>query len=174
MTISTFTASVPVFIQTLEALSGILTKAADQAAARKIDPAVLCATRLIPDMLPFTRQVLIACDFAKNGTARIAGVEAPVFEDTETTLAELQARIARTLDFVRAVDPALVAAAPGRIVTFNVGPTKMQMEAVNYLFHFVMPNFYFHVTTAYAILRSNGFDIGKRDFIGVPPGLTPA
>ena len=174
MTISTYTTSVPAFLQTLEALSAILGKASDFCAAKKIDPAVLCATRLIPDMLPFSRQVLIACDFAKNGTARLAGVEAPKFDDTETTLVELQARIAKTIDYVKTVDPAAVAAAPGRIIEFPVGPNKMKMEAALYLAHFVLPNFYFHVTTAYAILRASGLEIGKRDFMGTPPGLMPA
>ncbi len=174
MTISIYTASVPAFVQSLEALSAILAKAGDFCAARKIDPAVMCATRLIPDMLPLSRQVMIACDHAKNGSSRIAAVEAPKFEDTEKTIDELRERVAKTIDYIKTIDRSALEAAPGREIRFSIGPNPMKMEAVAYLTHFVLPNFYFHYTTAYAILRSSGVDVGKRDFIGTPPGLQPA
>lgn len=174
MTLSLSAASLPVFVRTLEALSGILDKAAAHAAARKIDPAVLCATRLIPDMFPLSRQVQIACDFAKNTTARLAGVEAPKWDDTEKTIDELKARIARTIEFVAAADAATIDAAGNREIVFPVGPNKMKMQGEGYLVHFALPNFHFHVTMAYAILRQAGVDIGKRDFMGAVPGYMPA
>ncbi len=170
MTLTVYAISVPVFVAGLEALDAILGKAIDFCAARKIDPAVLCATRLMPDMLPLSRQVMIACDHAKNGPSRVAGVEPPRFEDTETTLVELRDRIARTVAYVKRMDELALNAAPGRMIEFKVGPTQARMEAVSYLIHFVTPNFYFHLTTAYAILRSVGLEIGKRDFMGQVPG----
>ncbi|MDR3497277.1 MAG: DUF1993 domain-containing protein [Ancalomicrobiaceae bacterium] len=173
MAIAPFAASVPVFIRSLKALDAILDKAAAYCEAKRVDPAVLCATRLIPDMLPLTRQVLIACDTAKNGTSRISGIAAPTFEDTEKTIVELKARIAKTLDFLGTVDEAAVDAAPGRIIEFPVGPNRMKMEAVAYLLHWVLPNFHFHVVTAYDILRASGLDIGKRDYFGDVPGMLP-
>ena len=172
MSISPYSASVSIIVTTLEALDAILAKAVDFCATKKIDPAVMCATRLMPDMLPLSRQVMIACDHAKNGPSRLADVQPPKFEDTETTLVELRERIKKTLDYVKAIDEAALNAAPGRIIEFKVGPNTMQQEAILYLLHFVLPNFFFHVSTAYAILRSSGLDIGKRDFMGQVPGLT--
>jgi hypothetical protein len=169
-----YTASVPVFVRTLKALDAILDKAAVFAAAKKIDPKVLCATRLIPDMLPLSRQVLIACDFAKNTAARLAGVEAPKFDDTESTIDELKVRIARTIAVVEAADRAAIEGAPGRDIAFTIGGNAMKMEATAYLEHFALPNFYFHVVTAYAILRSSGLDVGKRDYMGAVTGIGPA
>lgn len=174
MSLSLHAASVPVFVRSLEALSAILDKAAAWCEARKVDPAVLCATRLIPDMFALSRQVQIACDFAKNTSARLAGVEAPKFEDTEKTIAELKDRIARTIAYVQSLDAAAVDAAPGREIVFSVGPNQMKMEATGYLTHFGLPNFHFHLTTAYAILRQAGVEIGKRDFMGKVPGFLPA
>jgi hypothetical protein len=165
------TLAIPTFVTSLQALDAILEKAEAFCATKKIDPAVMAATRLIPDMLPLTRQVLIACDFAKNGSARLAGVEPPVFEDTETTLAQLRERIARTIAYVQSVDPALIDAAPGRIVEMKTRTNRLRQEASLHLVHFILPNFYFHVTTAYAILRSSGLEIGKLDFMGAVPGL---
>jgi len=173
MSLSLYTASIPVFEQMLQALSGVLDKAAAHCAAKKIDPAVLVATRLIPDMFPLTRQVQTACDFAKNGTARFAGVEAPKFEDNETTIDALKARIAKTLDYIGTLDRGAIEAAAGRTIEFPIGPNKMKMQAENYLLHLVLPNFFFHTTTAYAILRQAGVDLGKRDFIGMPLGISP-
>jgi hypothetical protein len=174
MSLTPYSISVSVFVTALESLDAILSKAVEFCAARKVDPAVLCATRLIPDMLPLARQVMIACDHAKNGTSRISAVEPPKFEDTETTIEQLKERIAKTIAYVKSIDEAAVNSAPGRIVEFSVGPNKIKMEAVQYMIHFCTPNFYFHMTTAYAILRSSGVEIGKRDFMGVVPGLMPA
>jgi uncharacterized protein len=172
MSLSFHTATVPVFVQMLGALSGVLDKAAAHCTAKKIDPAVMVATRLIPDMFPLARQVQTAADFAKNTTARLAGAELPKFEDRETTLDELKARIAKTLDFVKSIDQASVDAAAGREITFPIGPSQqVTLPAETYLFNFAMPNFYFHMTMAYAILREAGVDVGKRDFIGSVPGL---
>jgi len=124
-------------------------------------------------MLPLARQVSLACDFAKNGTARIAGIDPPKFEDTETTIDELKARIAKTLDLIGTYDRGAIDAAAGKTIEFPVGPNKMKMPAENYLLHMVLPNFFFHTTAAYAIIREAGVDIGKRDFIGMPLGISP-
>lgn len=170
MSVSTYAIAIPTFVTGLEALDAILAKAIDHCEAKKIDPAVLCQTRLFPNMLPLWRQVTIACDHAKNGPARIAGVEPPRFEDTETTLVELRERVGKTVAYARTIDEAALNAAPGKMIEFKVGPTAAKMEAVNYLLHFVLPNFYFHLTTAYDILRVAGLEIGKRDFMGKVPG----
>jgi hypothetical protein len=170
MTYSLSQAALPVFEIGLTALSGVLDKAAAFAAAKKIDPAVLTQWRLAPDMFPLTRQVQIACDQAKNGSARLVGVEPPKYEDNETTIDQLKARIAKTLDFVKAVDTKALDGAAGREITFPLGPTnKGHMKGDDYLTHFVLPNFYFHLTAAYAILRACGVEVGKRDFLGQIP-----
>ncbi|MEJ1160435.1 DUF1993 domain-containing protein [Prosthecomicrobium sp. N25] len=174
MSLSLHTASVPVFVRSLEALSAILDKAAAHCVAKKIDPAVLGATRLIPDMFALSRQVQIACDFAKNGAARLAGDEAPKYDDTEKTIEELKGRIERTVAFVKGLEPSAVDAGAGREIVFPVGPNQMKMPGEAYLLHFVMPNFHFHLCMAYAILRQAGIDIGKRDFMGAVPDLRPA
>lgn len=174
MPLSLHAASVPVFVRSLRALDAILDKAAAYCAARKVDPAVLGGTRLIPDMFALAKQVQVACDFAKNTAARLAGQEPPKFEDTEKTIDELKARIARTIAFIESVDAAAVDAAGGREIVFPLGPNKMKMEAADYLVHFALPNFHFHLSMAYAILRQIGLDIGKRDYMGVVPGLVPA
>lgn len=154
------------FSQTLKALDAILDKAFAEAAERKIDPAVLLSARLAPDMLPFTRQIQLACDFAKNVTARLAGGENPKFPDEEKTVEELKARIAKTLAFVAAADDAALDAGLDRDVTFPRGPSAtVTMKGIDYLTRFALPNFYFHATTAYAILRENGSSIGKADFL---------
>ena len=170
MTYSLSQAAVPVFEIGLNALSGVLDKAAAFAAAKKIDPAVLAQWRLAPDMFPLTRQVQIACDQAKNGSARLAGVEPPKFEDNETTIDQLKARIAKTIAFVKSVDAKALDGASGREITFPLGPTnKGHMKGDDYLTHFVLPNFYFHLTAAYVILRNCGVEVGKRDFLGQIP-----
>ena len=167
-------ASVDAFSTGLTALSAILDKAADHCAARKIDPAVLLSTRLFPDMLAFTRQVQIATDQAKNGTSRLAGIDPPRFEDTETTIDQLKARIAKTVAHMKSLDRMKIDASANNEIVFPVGPTnKFKMKGSEYLAGFVVPNFYFHVTTAYAILRHCGVEIGKRDFVGVIP-MIPA
>ena len=164
------TASIPVFEIGLNALSVILDKAEAHAEAKKIDPTVLLNARLFPDMFPLTRQVQIACDQAKNGAARLAGLEPPKYEDNEKTFAELKARIAKALAYVKTVDTKAIDAAADRQVTFPLGPNnKGHMKGADFLNHFVLPNFYFHLTTAYDILRHCGLEVGKRDFLGAIP-----
>jgi hypothetical protein len=163
-------AAIPVFEIGLGTLSALLDKADAYARARSIDPAVLLSTRLFPDMFPLVRQVQIACDQAKNGGARLAGVDPPRFEDTEATIAELKARIVRTIAFIQALDAAKIDQSADREITFPLGPTdKGHMRGADYLNHFALPNFYFHLTTAYNILRHCGVEIGKRDFMGAIP-----
>jgi hypothetical protein len=170
MTFSLSKTAIPTFEIGLNALTGVLEKGAAFAAAKKIDPSVLLATRLSPDMLPLTRQVQIACDQAKNGTARLAGVEPPRYEDNETTLDQLKTRIAKTIAFVKSLDAKAIDAAGSREITFPLGPThKGHMEGEDYLNHFMLPHFYFHLTAAYAILRHCGVDVGKQDFLGKIP-----
>jgi len=163
-------ASLPVFEIGLNALSGVLDKAEVFARAKKIDPSVLLAWRLAPDMFALARQVQIATDQAKNGSARLAGVEPPRYEDDETTIEQLKARLTRTVDFLKTLDPKQIDASAGREITFPLGPNnKGQMKGDDYLNHFVLPNFYFHLTAAYAILRQCGVELGKRDFLGAIP-----
>jgi hypothetical protein len=163
-------ASLPALQIGLNALSGVLDKAAAYAAAKKIDPAVLLNSRLAPDMFALTRQVQIATDLAKNGGARLAGVEPPRYEDNETTIDQLKARLAKTVDFIKGLDPKQIDGAADRELTFPLGPTnKGHMKGDDYLNHFVLPNVYFHLTAAYAILRHCGVEIGKQDFLGAIP-----
>jgi len=167
MTMSMHAASVPVFQHMLRNLSHILDKGEANAQARKIDPAVLAGSRLAPDMLPFTRQILIACDTAKNGVARISGVEAPKFDDTEASFADLKARIQKTLDYLATVPAAKLDGTEAKEITFPVGrDSSRTMAAQAYLTTWVLPNFFFHVTTAYNLLRHSGVEIGKGDFLG--------
>lgn len=164
-------ASVPPFLMMLANLSAILKKAAAHAEARKIDPSVLVNARLYPDMFPLTRQVQIACDMAKRGCARLAQVEAPVHEDKETSFEELQARISSTVAFIKSLKPEQFAGAESRNVTIEVGRER-EKRAVNgaaYLFDYANAHFYFHVTMTYAILRENGVELGKGDFVVAPP-----
>jgi hypothetical protein len=158
--------SIPVFTKMLGNLSAVLDKAAQHCQARKIDPAALLGARLFPDMFPLTRQVQVATDQAKGGAARLAGREVPKYEDTEKSFDELKARIAKTLAFVGSVRPEHVAGSAARDITLPLGPNTLSFKGEWYLKHFVLPNFYFHVTTAYDILRHNGVELGKRDFIG--------
>lgn len=161
--------SVPVFEIGLNALSALLDKAEAYAESKSIDPAVLLNTRLFPDMFTLARQVQSACDQAKNGSARLAGIDPPRYEDNETTMADLRARIAKTLAFVKTLDAKRIDDSADREITFPLGPSKGHMKGVDYLHHFAMPNFYFHFTTAYDILRHCGVEVGKRDFIGAIP-----
>ncbi len=165
MSISMYAASVPVMKQMLEGLSGCLVKAQASADARKFDGAVLTGSRLAPDMFAFARQIQIATDSAKGGIARLAGVEIPKFEDTETTIAELQARIAKTLAFIESVPAASIDGTDEKDITIQVAKQDMHFKGAAYLLHWVLPNFFFHVTTAYTILRHNGVDVGKRDYL---------
>ena len=170
MSFSLSQASLPVFEIGLNALSAVLDKGEAFAAAKKIDSAVLLNSRLAPDMFALTRQIQVVADQAKHGAARLAGVEAPRHEDTETTIDQLKARVANTLAYLKTLDPKQIDAAVDREVTFPLGPTnKGRMKGGDYLNHFVLPNFYFHLTTAYDILRHNGVEIGKRDFLGPIP-----
>jgi uncharacterized protein len=162
-------ASIPVFEIGLNTLSALLDKAEGYAQAKAIDPAVLLNARLFPDMFAFTRQVQSACDQAKNGSARLAGIDPPGFEDNEKTIAELKARIAKTVAFVKTLDAKRIDDSADREITFPLGPSKGHMKGADYLHHFALPNFYFHVTTAYDILRHCGVELGKRDFIGAIP-----
>lgn len=166
MAISLYSATVPVFQHMLRNLSHILEKGAASAAQRGFDPSGLTTARLAPDMLPFTRQVLIACDAAKNGVARVSGVEAPKFADEETTFDELRARIQRTLDYLATVPAAALDGKDDADVTFPIGRDKTRtMKAQAYLTTWVLPNFFFHVTTTYALLRHNGVPLGKADYL---------
>jgi hypothetical protein len=163
-------ASIPVFEISLNALSALLDKAEAYSEAKKIDPAAILNARLFPDMFAFTRQVQSACDQAKNGGARLAGIDPPRYEDTEKTIPELKARIAKTVAFVKTLDAKKIDASADREITFPLGPNnKGHMKGADYLNHFVLPNFYFHATTAYDILRHCGVEIGKRDFLGAIP-----
>lgn len=174
MTASLHAISVPVYRQMLTALAGILDKAESHFAPKKVADATLLGTRLIPDMFPLARQVQIACDHAKNGPARLAGVEPPKFEDTEASIAELKARIAKVLDYIASFDAAAIDAGAARTVRFPVGGGRQaEMTGADYLVHYSLPNFYFHLTMAYAILRQAGVDVGKRDFLGEVKGFKP-
>lgn len=166
MSLSMYQASIPVFVRMFGNLAAILDKAAVYAEAKKIDPAVLLNARLAPDMHPLTRQVQIASDAAKGCAARLAGVETPSFADTESSFAELQARIQKTLDFLQGFSPAQIDGSEGREVVIKFPGAELKFSGQDYLLHFVLPNFYFHLTTAYAILRHNGLEIGKMDFLG--------
>jgi uncharacterized protein len=170
MSISMSLASIPVFETGLNALSAILDKAEAYSAAKKIDASVLLNSRLAPDMFPLTRQVQIAADQAKNGSSHLAGVEPPRYEDNETTLDQLKARLAKTLAYLKTLDRKEIDRATDRPITFPLGPTnKGHMKGADYLCQFALPNFHFHVATAYDILRHSGVELGKRDFIGVIP-----
>lgn len=166
MPLSMYQASVPVFQRQLGVLSQLLHKGQAHAQAQGQEPAVLLQARLAPDMFPLTRQVQSASDAAKFGAARLAGIAPPRFEDTETTFDELQARIAATLDFLSTVQPDQIDGSEGRSIVLKVGGREMPFEGQPYLLGFVLPNFFFHVTTAYAILRHQGVAVGKRDFLG--------
>ena len=161
-----YQASVPVFIQGLTGLGGVIDKAAAHAAERKIDPAALLQARLYPDMFPFARQVQIATDFAKGGAARLAGVEFPAYEDSETSFEELKARVDKTIAFLRTLDAAQIDGSEERDISLvRRGETSI-VKGQAYLLEQAMPNFYFHITIAYAIQRHNGVDVGKRIFLG--------
>ena len=160
------THSVPVFTQMLTALRAILAQADAHATARSIEPDALLQARLFPDMFPLLKQVQVACDNAKGGAARLAGVAVPVHEDSEKTFAELDARIDKTIAFINSLRPARFEGAEDRKIELTFPGLTLNFTGLSYLNTFVLPNFYFHVTTVYAILRHNGIDIGKRDFLG--------
>lgn len=166
MTISMYSASVPLFVRMLTNLSACLDKAEEQAKAKGYDSAVLVASRLAPDMLPLVKQVQIACDTAKFCAARLSGGQSPAMEDKETTIAELKARIAKTIDYVQSVPAALIDGSEEREVSVPTRTEAIKMSGQSYLSHFALPNFFFHVTTTYALLRHNGVELGKRDYLG--------
>ena len=172
MSVSLHHIALPTYVRGLEALSAVLDKAAAHAKAHHVDAKTLLQARLRDDMFPMSRQVQIACDQAKNALARLAGVEAPRFEDTETTIDELKARIAKTVDYLRSLKAADVDAGASREIIFPIGPAKAKMKGMDYLLHFSLPNFYFHATTAYDLLRRDGVELGKRDFLGAIPGFS--
>lgn len=166
MTISMYQSSVPVFVKTLGNLAAILEKGEAFAAARKVDPSVLLGYRLAPDMLNLTRQVQIAADHGKGAPARLAGIEPPAYENSETSFADLKARIDKTVAFLNTLRPAQIDGSEGREIVIKAGSNTFTFKAQAYLLHYAMPNFFFHVTTAYGILRHCGVEIGKKDFIG--------
>jgi hypothetical protein len=166
MTLSMYQASVPVFLRGLENLAAILAKGAAHAEAKKIDPSVFINARLAPDMLALARQVQIASDAAKGCTARLATAEVPSYPDTETTFPELQARIAKTIDFVKGFTAQRIDGSEERSVTLKIRGEDMKFRGQDYLFKLALPNFYFHVTTTYDILRHNGVELGKMDYLG--------
>ena len=168
MNISMYQASAPRFVHMLNNLSAILDKTLAHCEAKKVDPAALTTYRLYPDMYPMTRQVQIACDTAKGAVARLAGVEIPKHEDTEKTFQELKARIAKTIEFIKSVKPAQIDGTEEKEIVLRLGERDVTFKGMQYLLGFAHPNLYFHITTAYNILRHNGVEIGKRDFMGNP------
>jgi uncharacterized protein len=166
MTISMYQASVPSLIRSLNNLAAILEKGAAHAEAKKIDPAVLIGSRLYPDMFSLGRQVQIASDIARRGAARLAGLEAPKMEDNETTFPELIARLQKTTSYLETLTPNLIDGSEEKSISLPVGKDTMTFEGMSYLLYFILPNVYFHVTTAYNILRHCGVEVGKIDFLG--------
>jgi uncharacterized protein len=166
LSLSMHSASVPVFVRMLGNLNAWLEKAEAHARAKKFDTGVYLNARLAPDMLPFSKQIQIACDAAKFGVARLAGVESPKFEDNETSLAELRERIAKTVAYVQSVPMAQIDGTEAKDVVVPRRDGSMTLKGEFYLKHFVLPNFFFHTTTAYALLRHNGVDLGKGDYLG--------
>lgn len=166
MQISMYQASVPQFIVMLQNLSAILKKAEHHAIQKKIDPCVLLASRLFPDMFHLIKQVQIATDQVRHGCARLAGVELLKLDDNEASFADLQARIAKTVAFIEKFQPAQIDGQEAREIKFSIGEWKFEFTGQQYLLTWIMPNFYFHLTTAYNLLRHNGIEIGKGDFLG--------
>jgi hypothetical protein len=164
---SFYDATVPAFLQILGALSGILSKAEAHCKAKNIAPEVLLGARLYPDMLPFTKQIQIVSDFAAKSCARLTHSEVPSTPDTESSFEELKARLGKTADYVKSFKPAQFEGKDLADVTFPVGPSTMTLKGQQFLNNFAFPNFYFHAATAHGILRHNGVEIGKRDFLGV-------
>ena len=167
MTLSMYQASIPGFKQLLGGLSAVLAKAEAHASAKKIDPNALLQARLYPDMFPLLRQVQVACDFAKSVSARLAGVEVPSFEDQEASFADLQSRIAKTLAFIDSLTTAQMAGSETRQIVTQAGTPKEKIfTGQSYLLNYGLPHFFFHTNTAYAVLRHNGVEVGKKDYIG--------
>jgi hypothetical protein len=167
MKITMYTMAVESFVPVLTHLSTLLDKGLAHATAKKFEPSVLVNARLAPDMFPLSRQIQIACDAAKNGSARLAGQEAPRFEDKETTLEELRARIARTIEYLKSIPASAFDGAEDRDIKIPVRDRTLEMKGLAYLQTWALPNFYFHVVATYVILRHNGVEIGKGDFLGI-------
>lgn len=168
MTISMYQAAIPPMVRALNNLAAILAKGEASAIARKIDPSVLIASRLYPDMLPLVKQVQIASDISRRGAARLAGVEAPSMEDSETSFPELIARLKATVAYLETLTPAQIDGTEAKAIALPMGKITLDFEGLPYLVGFVLPNVYFHITTAYNILRHNGVEVGKQDFLGQP------
>jgi uncharacterized protein len=166
MKVSMYQASVPPIKRALNNLADVLEKAASQAEARKFEPEVLVHSRLFPDMFPLAKQVQIASDISKGGTARLAQLDPPAFEDNEKTLAELVTRLRKTVAYLDTLKPEQIDGSEDRTVTWKTRTSEKSMQGLPYLFNHVLPNVFFHVTTAYNILRHNGIEIGKQDFLG--------
>ena len=166
--LSMYQAFVPGVSNTLQALAQVLAKGAAHCEARKIDPAAFLQARLFPDMFPLVKQVQIACDMAKGGVARLAGIDNPKFDDTEASFAELQARIERTLAFMRSVSPEQIDGTEDKAIVTKRGDKETHYKGMQFLLGHAIPNVYFHSSMAYAILRTNGVVIGKRDYLGNP------
>lgn len=166
MQISMYQASAPRFVHVLNNLSAMLDKAQAHAEAKKIDPAALTTFRLFPDMFPLSRQVQVACDLSKGAMARLAGVENPKHEDTEQTFAELKARIAKTIAFINSIKREQIDGTEDKDIVVKLGKQEHQFKGMQDPLNFTYPNFYFHATTAYNILRHNGVELGKKDFVG--------
>ena len=169
MLVSLYDVSVPIFTRNLSNLSAILDKAVSHGEEKKLDPKVIAPARLIVDMLPLSAQIQIACNTAKGAAGRLAGVEVPKHEDTEATLGELKTRVAKTLSFIKTIRPEQLQGAQTREIVLQFPPTTLKFNGIHYLTNFVLPNFFFHVTMAYALLRKNGVDLGKSDFLGPIP-----
>jgi uncharacterized protein len=166
MSLSIYSSLVPVSVHFLNNLSAILGKGAEFSKSRNIDESVLVTDRLAPNMFPLSRQIQIACDMVKGGAARLAGIEIPKFEDNETTLAQLQERIRKTVAFVESIPAAKFNGSETRQIKLQAGPRELEFVGDQYLHNWVLPNLYFHVTTAYNILRHNGVELGKIDYLG--------
>lgn len=168
MSLSMHSCSIPYFVRALSNLSAILEKGAAHAKENDIDPSILVTSRLFPDMFPLSRQVQIACDVSKGAAARIAGVEAPSAEDTESSFEELQARISKTIEFLNSLPADQINGSEEKEIKFQAGPYELDFTGATYLSIWALPNIYFHVTTTYNILRHNGVVLGKIDYVGAP------
>jgi hypothetical protein len=166
MSISMYESSIPVLIRNLNNLSAFLVKAANHASEKDIDGGVLASSRLFPNMLPLTSQIQIACDVSKGAAARLSGIEAPSYEDNEASFEELQTRIAKTVKFLESIPAEKIDGSEEKEITLKAGPTEFKFSGKTYVQNFVLPNVYFHATTAFNILRHNGVEIGKMDFLG--------
>jgi hypothetical protein len=170
MSMSMYQASVPIFVQMLSGLSGVLDKAEAHCTEKKIDPAVMLGSRLYPNMWALTKEVVAATDFARNTTARLAGKEPLAIEETEKSFADLKARIKRTIEYVEGFKPAEIDGSEQRVLSFKMGGRDVSFKGQDFLVGFALPNFYFFCTTAYDILRHNGVELVKRDYLGKTPG----